>query len=78
MKTPLQRGNIPSKIFAGSLLQTNKGWFYISTSLGKICVDKKLVTAISMQSPLGSALVMKVVGDVVTVNNMKHRIEMIL
>lgn len=37
----------------GCLLQTNKGWFFIATAIGRITVKEQTVFVISPASPLG-------------------------
>ncbi len=43
-------------VLNGSLIQTDKGYFFISTALGKIVIDGKTVFALSPSSPLGKQL----------------------
>ncbi|MES2647278.1 MAG: hypothetical protein V4717_10405 [Bacteroidota bacterium] len=66
---------LSSQVITGSLVKTNKGAFFISTSLGKVTLDKKEVTAISPQSPLGSKLIGLTVGNTIEVNNNHFIIE---
>ena len=47
----------PITITIGSLVKTNKGYFYVSISLGKILVENLPIVAISAQSPLGRKLI---------------------
>lgn len=46
-----------SQIGQGSLVETNKGFFLIATSIGKIVVDDKTVFVISKKSPLAQQLI---------------------
>ena len=64
----LERFN-PSKIESnlqirsGSLVETNEGWFYIITSLGKLNTTSGDCYIISAASPSGAALLGKQVGQ---------------
>jgi transcription elongation GreA/GreB family factor len=57
-----------TKIVHGSLIKTNKGFFYMSVALGKAVVDDVVVIAISPQSPLGAKLMGLCVYDKVEIN----------
>jgi transcription elongation GreA/GreB family factor len=57
-----------SRVFAGSVVYTNKGIFYLSISAGKLSVDGQTVFAISVASPLGGKLLGKSTGSVVNFN----------
>ena len=48
---------ITPKIKTGSLVLTNNGNYYISISAGKISIDNKDYFAVSVESPIGVALV---------------------
>jgi transcription elongation GreA/GreB family factor len=47
----------------GSLVQTNLGWYYLITSMGKVGWDDEVIFVLSGLSPLGSSLMGKKVGD---------------
>lgn len=67
--------SLSSNVIAhGSLVQTDKGSFYISVSLGKINYTNDLSYAISDESPMALALIGKSVGDKVIVNTREIRI----
>jgi transcription elongation GreA/GreB family factor len=51
--------NTSPEIKFGSLAETNNGMFYLSTGLGKVIVDDKVVFAISAISPIGKLLLNK-------------------
>ena len=53
----------PSEVRAGSLVQTNTGWFYVITSLGKLTTPSGDCFVISAASPIGQALLGKKVGE---------------
>ncbi|WP_226065630.1 GreA/GreB family elongation factor [Kaistella polysaccharea] len=59
----------------GSLVETNKGLFYIAVSLGEIVSDKKKIFVISTESPLGTALFGKKKGEEISFNNTKQIIQ---
>jgi transcription elongation GreA/GreB family factor len=59
----------------GSLVQTNSLMLYISTALPKIILEDKTIFALSPQSPLGSQLMGKTLGDRVEVNGKSYLIE---
>ncbi len=51
------------KVEAGALVSTNRGIYFISVGIGKLEIDKVIVYAISLSSPIGKALMEKGVGD---------------
>lgn len=63
-----------TKIALGSLVQTNDMLFYISAALPKIQLENKTIIAVSPQSPLGSQLMGKSVGDAVVINTNRFQI----
>ncbi|HEX8356274.1 MAG TPA: hypothetical protein VF610_02635 [Segetibacter sp.] len=62
----------PVQITTGSLVQTNKGWFFVSVALGKIMVDDINVIAVSPQSPLGIKLKGLRVNDSIDINGLTY------
>ncbi len=56
------------KIEVGSLILTNKGWFYFSTALGIITVYDEKVFCLALQSPIGELLKGKQKGETVIFN----------
>ncbi|UGS24369.1 GreA/GreB family elongation factor [Flavobacterium channae] len=66
-----------TKIALGSLVQTNDMLFYISAALPKIQLENKTIIAVSPQSPLGSQLMGKSLGDEVIINNNRFQIKSI-
>lgn len=62
----------------GSLTETNKGLFFISTSIGKIQLEDKTVFVISNKSPLGLVLIGKKEKDTVLFNGVSYVIENII
>ncbi|MGK0388519.1 MAG: hypothetical protein ACI94Y_001249 [Maribacter sp.] len=61
-------------INAGSLVETNKGIFYISIGLGKVIIDDATYYCISNTSPISLILREKRVGDEVVFNQMNYKI----
>jgi transcription elongation GreA/GreB family factor len=51
--------------------------FYISAALPKIQLENKTIIAVSPQSPLGSQLLGKSLGDKVEINNNRFQIKVI-
>lgn len=62
------------RIVPGSLVHTSQGYFYVSVSLGIIESDGYQFYCISPEAPLGSALLGKRVGDLVTINGRSFQI----
>jgi transcription elongation GreA/GreB family factor len=58
----------------GSLVETNRGWFLIASSIGKITVDDKMVFVISNKSPLALALSGKQQGESISFNGFTYSI----
>ena len=70
--------NINSKqIHRGSLVETNKGWLFLSIPFGKIIVEDKTVIAISPQSPLGMKLMGLGLKDSTSINGINYSVESI-
>ncbi|MFY7840215.1 MAG: hypothetical protein ACOVP7_08055 [Lacibacter sp.] len=61
-------------IVRGSLVKTNKGFFYISLGLGKLKVEDAIVFAVSPDAPLGKLMLMKKSGDAFQFNNISYEI----
>jgi transcription elongation GreA/GreB family factor len=68
---------IHTKVALGSLVQTNDMLFYISAALPKIQLENKVIIAVSPQSPLGSQLIGKSLGDAVVINTNRFQIKAI-
>ncbi len=58
-----------------SLVLANKIWLFLSAALPKITVDEKSVIAVSLQSPLGQALLGQTVGFSFEINKTQYLIE---
>lgn len=63
-----------SIIGLGSLVETEKGFFYIAVSLGEISLKEKKIFVISTESPLAKAMYGKRKGEEFILNNSKQTI----
>ncbi len=64
-----------SKIINGSLVKTNKGYFFMSVALGKTIVDGNTVIALSPHSPLGQKIMGLKAKDTAAINGSQFIIE---
>lgn len=64
-----------TSIVNGSLIKTNKGYFYMSAALGRANIDNISVIALSAQSPLGRQLSGLSIGGVAVFNNTRYQVE---
>ena len=71
---PLEEHNMVS---AGSLIKTDRGFFYIAVSLGKIVVEHENVMCMSSITPLAQEILGKKAGDEVAFNEASYKIERI-
>ena len=62
-------------IGSGSLVETERGLFFIAVSLGEIIVEKKKIFIISPESPLAKVLIGKKKGEEISLNNSKQTIQ---
>ena len=65
----------PALIVNGSLVNTDKGYLFLSTALGKATIDGITVIALSQHSPLGIQLMGLREGDTTTINGNCYAIE---
>jgi transcription elongation GreA/GreB family factor len=65
------------QVVRGSLVDTDQGLFFISTSIGKMIVEDSTVYAISPQSPLGIKLTGLSVGKQTSVNGKAYTVNVI-
>ncbi len=63
-----------NSISLGSLIETNKGLFFIAANVGKIKVNEKEIIVISMQSPLGICFAKHNEGDEFEFNGINYKI----
>lgn len=66
------------KITIGSLVQTNKGWYYFSISLGQLICQNNSFFALSLEAPLGQMMRGKIAGEKVIFNGMITEITSVL
>ena len=66
------------KIEQGSLVQSDKGYFFIAGSVGRLLLDTQTVFVISSQSPLASAMMNHKEKDTVNFNGVSYVINSIL
>lgn len=59
----------------GSLVETEKGRFFIAVSLGEITINQEKIFVISAESPLAKAMSGKKVGETFIVNNLTQIIK---
>lgn len=64
-------------VVSGSLVKTNRGYFYLTVGLGKILIETETVFVLSALSPLGKNLLSKQVGEQFAVNGVLYIIEAI-
>jgi hypothetical protein len=62
-------------IIPGSLIKTNKGYFYLCVAAGKIIIDDVKIFAMSTNSPLGSKMLGAKVGDNIAQNEFVYVVE---
>ena len=66
----------PHKIVTlGSLVETEKGMFFIAISLGELSFNQEKIFVISAESPLAKAMSGKKVGETFIVNNLTQIIK---
>lgn len=53
----------------GSLIETNKGHFFLAAAVGKLTINDQMVFVISMASPIGEAMLGKTLGESFSFNN---------
>ncbi len=61
-------------IMKGSLVQTDKAWFYVSIALGQLRVENKMVFVLSENAPLAKVMIGKKKSEEFSFNNQKHEI----
>ncbi|MFA6057805.1 MAG: hypothetical protein WC756_06385 [Taibaiella sp.] len=70
--------HISGKVVPGALVKTDRGWLYISASIGKAIIDGETVFALSPQSPLGKKLMGCKIGDSAEINGIKYTVAAIV
>ena len=66
-----------AEIRKGSLIKTNKNWFFISAGVGKIKHEDIIIIALSPLSPLGLKLMGKRLNEHIMMNAAEYKIESI-
>ena len=67
-----------SRVGLGSLVKTDKSFYFICIGLGNYTIDKKTIYVISLASPIGKILNNKKEGDMIIFNNREEKIETII
>jgi len=67
-----------SRVGLGSLVKTDKSFYFISIGLGNYTIDKKTIYVISLASPIGKILNNKKEGDTIIFNNKDEKIKEII
>jgi len=67
-----------SKINLGSLVETDKGWFYISVGLGSLTFKEQVIFAINPEAPFGKVIIGKEKGDSIHFNGVESEIIQVL
>jgi len=67
----------PVVIANGTLVETSKGYFFISIALGKVIVEGREVIALSPQSPLGIKFTGQQPSDAIEMNGIVYEIKKI-
>lgn len=58
----------------GSLVESNKGFFFIASNIGKLIIDEREIIVISLQSPLGEHFLKYKEGDKFEFNKTEYQI----
>jgi hypothetical protein len=66
---------VNNTIIPGSLIKTNRGYFYLSVAAGKIVIDNIKIFAMSLNSPIGSKMLGAKIGDTIMQNEMLYVVE---
>ncbi|ASK30202.1 hypothetical protein CEY12_08795 [Chryseobacterium sp. T16E-39] len=64
-----------SKVQNGALVKTDRGWFYISVSVGEITFENQKITTVSAESPLVKAMFGKKMAETFEINKIHQTIE---
>jgi len=62
----------------GSLVQTDKGFYFLAISIGQITVDDKKVFSISTASPIGKVLLGKAIGEYFDFNGIRQTVKALI
>lgn len=72
--TLIQQRDNGNEIGLGSLIETNKGFYFIAIGIGKVDIENTAVFIISPTAPVGKAFQHKKEGEEVTFNGNKIKI----
>ncbi|MDG2341911.1 MAG: hypothetical protein P8L24_02445 [Cytophagales bacterium] len=67
-----------SRVGLGSLVKTDKSFYFICIGLGNYTIDKRTIYVISLASPIGKILNNKKEGDTIIFNNKDEKIKEII
>ena len=67
-----------SRVGLGSLVKTDKSFYFICIGLGNYTIYKKTIYVISLASPIGKILNNKKEGDTIIFNNKEEKIKEII
>lgn len=59
----------------GSLIETDKGWFFIGIGLGKLLIENQIVFAVSEQSPIGKYILENNINSGFDFNGISYEIK---
>lgn len=59
----------------GSLIETDKGWFFIGIGLGKLLIENQIVFAVSEQSPIGKYLLENKINSGLDFNGISYKVK---
>ena len=65
---------LTDKVRQGHLVGTDKGYFYLGISLGKVLKQDTFFYAISADTPMGQMLLNRSVGEVISMRGTSYRI----
>lgn len=69
---------VTTSVVLGSLVETNKGYFFIATAIGKMQIDDKTIFAISNKSPLGLKLIGLKENEAIEFNTINYIIKKVI
>lgn len=69
---------VTTSVVLGSLVETNKGYFFIATAIGKMQIDDKTIFAISNKSPLGLKLIGLKENEAIEFNTTNYSIKKVI
>lgn len=70
--------NVSTRVIEGSLVLTDKGYYYVTIAAGKVVVDGSPIIVLSAQSPLGRSFIGKEINAVVSFNTTTYTLQEIM